>query len=674
MVSPSVSVADPDVCLVSMPYAHLARPSIALGILKSCLTRAGIGCHVEHANLKFAEFVGLEVYGLMLQFRTDCLLGEWTFAGAAFRDGRDNLDEVLGSSRRYQPGNAPSGMDETQFRTMFAQLRALAPDFIDAIARRVLERNPRIVGSTSTFEQHCAALALLRRVKELAPEVVTILGGANCEGSMGWTTLKNCPWVDCAVSGEADELIAPLCESLLNGDPEVPHGAMTRAHVAMGRAKAFPGGNIPRAVVGNMAASPAPDFDEYFAALKDSPLKDFITPALAVESSRGCWWGQKSHCTFCGLNGVGMNYRAKDADRVYDEWKELATRYPTRKLSVVDNIVDMRHVRTLLPRLAKEGAPFQLFYETKANLRRDQVRLFAEAGVTKIQPGIEALHDDLLRLMGKGNSTTINIQLLKFAREYGVSTTWLVLVGFPGEDDRWHAEVAAWLPLIAHLQAPAGVVHIRFDRFSVYFEEPEKFGLDLRPYPAYSAVYPFGDDDLQDLAYFFRDANRPKNGTVLPGVAALQAAVVEWRKCYAQRLRPVLSATDDGESLRFFDTRPCAPRRRVELQGFSRELYLACDSAPTLKDLVARFHNDSKGIEQGLQDLIRAKLLLESRGKYLGLACFGDLPRPVSAEEHPNGYVEKFDTRRFGSLGRAWSQLKEGIPARTESAREILVR
>lgn len=652
-----------------MPYAHLARPSIALGILKSCLLEAGIGCHVETANLRFAEAVGLEAYGLMLQFRTDSLLGEWTFAGAAFRDGRDTLCEILGSSRRHQPGNAPAAaMDETHFSTMLTQLREFAPIFVDEIAQRILERSPRIVGCTSTFEQHCAALAVLRRVKELDPDVVTLMGGANCEGAMGWTTLKNCGWVDFVVSGEADELFAPLCETLLRGGDTLPFGVLTREHVRIGRAAAFPKGEIPRAVVASMAKSPAPNFDEYFEALEKSPLLPFITPALAVESSRGCWWGQKSHCTFCGLNGVGMNYRAKDADRVHDEWTELAARYATRKLSVVDNIIDMRHVRTLLPRLAETGAPFELFYETKANLRRDQVRLFAQAGVTKIQPGIEALHDDLLRLMGKGNSTTINIQLLKYAREYGISTTWLLLAGFPGEDDAWHAEVAEWLPLIAHLQPPGGVVHVRFDRFSVYFDKARDFDLDLKPYPAYRAVYPFDEKDLADLAYFFIDAKKAGLRSVTPGVASLQAATVEWRNAYGRRLRPVLSVTDDGENLRFFDTRPCAPERRVNLSGFERALYLACDHAPSLSDLAGRFEGDMTRIGAGLRMLIEARLVLEAHGKYLGLACLGDVPAPVSANEHPNGYVEKFDHRRFRSLGGAWGELRKGLPSKRNGA------
>ena len=37
-------------------------------------------------------------------------------------------------------------------------------------------------------------------------------------------------------------------------------------------------------------------------------------PTLFLETSRGCWWGQRMHCTFCGLNGSGMVYRSAEAN------------------------------------------------------------------------------------------------------------------------------------------------------------------------------------------------------------------------------------------------------------------------------------------------------------------------------------------------------------------------
>jgi hypothetical protein len=166
------SAAPVDVCFVTMPYGHIARPSLALGILKSCLKRDGISCAIEYANLRFVEAVGLDVNGLLSYLRTDGLIGEWTFAAAAFRDGRNTLNEILGSASLHQPHNLPRGsVDDTKFSRVFVQLRAFASEFVEDIAIRVLERRPRIVGCSSTFEQHCPSLALLRKVKEQAPEV-----------------------------------------------------------------------------------------------------------------------------------------------------------------------------------------------------------------------------------------------------------------------------------------------------------------------------------------------------------------------------------------------------------------------------------------------------------------------------------------------------------------------
>ena len=54
-----------------------------------------------------------------------------------------------------------------------------------------------------------------------------------------------------------------------------------------------------------------------------------------------------------------------------------------------------------------------MFYEVKSNLRKEDVRQLREAGVVAIQPGIESLSDEVLRIMRKGVSALQNIQLLK---------------------------------------------------------------------------------------------------------------------------------------------------------------------------------------------------------------------------------------------------------------------
>src|SRR5207248_174909 len=51
----SANPARTDVCLVTMPYDSLSRPSMALGLLKAILVAEGLDVSVAHANIWFAE-------------------------------------------------------------------------------------------------------------------------------------------------------------------------------------------------------------------------------------------------------------------------------------------------------------------------------------------------------------------------------------------------------------------------------------------------------------------------------------------------------------------------------------------------------------------------------------------------------------------------------------------
>ena len=76
----------------------------------------------------------------------------------------------------------------------------------------------------------------------------------------------------------------------------------------------------------------------------------------------------------CGLNGETMAFRQKSPDRVIAGARRLLLRYPTQRIGMVDNILPHSYFRTVLPRLAKELPPVQIFYETKSNLNLEQVQ------------------------------------------------------------------------------------------------------------------------------------------------------------------------------------------------------------------------------------------------------------------------------------------------------------
>lgn len=633
----------PSLALVSMPYASLQRPSLALGLLQAVCERQDIPTRAVHFNLSWAEEVGMRRYlACAVSAPTDYLAGEWTFAGAAFREQAPDPEAYLAGFPDAPPYREADGGRQVFLRDL-RFLRERAFDFVDRCARQVLALGVRAVGCTSTFEQHVPSLALLRRVKELDPTVATLLGGANCESEMGLATHRNFPWVDFVVSGEAEGVLPLLMRRILDEGldfADLPPGVLGPFH-RRGIA-ARPGRSLFR----DLDRLPSPNFDDYFRDLEASPLAPGIFPAIPFETSRGCWWGARHHCTFCGLNGQGMGYRSKSAERALEELRELEDRYGVTSVETVDNILDNSYFGTFLPELADDPRRRRIFYEVKANLKRSQVELLARAGVIWLQPGIESLATPVLKLMDKGVQAWQNLQLLRYAREYGVRLSWSILWGFPGEEDAWYGEMARFFPLLEHLQPPARTIRMRVDRFGVYHTKAVEEGRPLELWTSIRHVYPLPPEELLDLAYFFRfpgdsdpfDAGRedpagPRSLASRPGVRAVRAAIQAWRSDFHKPLRPVLTLEDDGQALNLLDTRRCRREMVVRLEGREREVLLACEAAPS----AARLRESDPDV---LASLVERRLVLELDGRAVALPVRGELPPLPVLRDFPGGWAD----------------------------------
>ena len=648
-----------DVCLVLMPYASIQRPSIALGLLQASLKVQGLKAKSIYPNLWFAEAIGMEAYQYISDSQPDALIGEWTFSGVAFPDFYTEAEELLTSIAE----GSPEELKEA--KRMLTDIRREAFSFIDELAGYVLGLSPKIVSCSSVFQQHCACLALLRKIKELDPSIITLMGGANCEANMGRATKREFPWVDFVCSGEGDEVFARLCQTLLNKGPELeppelPYGVFSNRNLQASSQSQ----EAPRAMVSDMDRVPVPDYDDYFETLQNSFLSPFINPGLPIETSRGCWWGQRRHCTFCGLNGGSLTYRSKSADRVIKEFAHLSQRYNINKFQVVDNILDMSHINTVLPAFAGLKDGYQIFYETKANLKRHQMEILAKAGVRWLQPGIESMHDQVLKLLDKGNSVAINVQFLKWARELGLLVYWNILMGAPGESDSWYQEMLAWLPQIIHLQPPTCAGWIRYDRFSPYFENPDHWGLELAPNKHYSLIYPLDQQSIFDLVYYFEDqAAATSDAQINPLFYFHQPRTVQrekvnkwcekWMRVSRSNRAPILSYAEAEGATVITDTRPCAVQSEHVLLGLEREIYQACDRALSSDELETELEKSTgkasppEQIEAVLKSLTQRKLMLNLHGRHLSLALRRPVPALPTPKESPAGHLDLQGFREF---------------------------
>ena len=644
-----------DVCLVNMPMGDVKRPSLGLSLLQAILTKGGIVCVVEYANLRFLDMAGANRLRLLGSTRAEDQLTEWLFAETAFPDFK--IDDERFLERLIARNSLLRKQDAKTVCSQLMELRAQIPEFVEGVALSLVERGPRIVGCSSTFQQNVAALALLKRLRELNPAIVTMMGGANCEGEMGLTLHQAFPWVDFVVSGEADLLIVPLCRRILDQGPDIPAQELSTAVFSpalrkggyAGLNKANP---IPRAITQNLTDLPTPDFSDYFTALEKSRYRQFIIPGLPFETSRGCWWGAASHCTFCGLNGGGMGYRVKSAGRVVAELEELSTRYAIKRMEAVDNILDMAYFKTLLKVL--ENYNYTLFFETKSNLNRDHVEQLYKAGVRWIQPGIESLDSRVLKLMHKGCAAWQNIQILKWCRQYGIRVAWTIITGFPGEEDEWYQAMATFIPQLTHLM-PGGFTLLRYDRFSLYHNDPAHYGLQLVPSELYAYVYPLAPEKLADLAYFFEPAGSwqqsrkltDANAMLTPGRDSVRQAVEDWGNQWSKgqvalSSRRVEEETGDGLCVEINDTRRCAFLPRYRINGLSAEILEWCDSALTPRQLENQLPEpltlDSAAVSEAICELCDKKLMVVIDGRYLSLVLQEPF-KPLFPPVFPGGHL-----------------------------------
>jgi ribosomal peptide maturation radical SAM protein 1 len=621
LVTPAASTALAGfrLALVCMPFASADRPSIQLGLLGALAEAAGFTVDLLHFNLDLAAELGPELYEQLCERRAH-MTGEWLFSPAAF-GAQTPADEAaylrdFPSEREWVQGLGHSADYLVDLR------QRILPAFIAARLDAVDWSAYRLVGFSSMFQQNVASLALARGIKQRHAEVAIVFGGANMEGDMGREYARAFPFIDYVVSGEADDAFPALLQALAQTERPLPRiaGVLARSGTQL-----QDGGQA--APIQNLNALPVPNYTPYFAQAQGLGLDAHYGPTwtLPYESSRGCWWGQKHHCTFCGLNGGGMAYRAKEAPRMLAELGELANKHRICSFMAVDNILDLDYLKGLFAPIAQDRLDYCFFYEIKANLNREQIAALYRGGVRRVQPGIESMSSHVLQLMRKGSTMLQNVRCLKWCAYYGIGVNWNLIWGFPGETEADYARELDVLKCLTHLEPPVGGGRIWLERFSPHFFDPAFPVTHMRAEASYAHVYP-AHVDLMHAAYFFDY----QMGDTVPAAAhtATTAHLDAWKAAWAGPHKPSLSyRRTQGAVLIDFNH---SPQRRgtYRVSGVNAEIYqYCCETMRTpaqLADYLLGLSPDHQfevdDLRDALDEFCRAGLMLGEDDKYLSLA------------------------------------------------------
>lgn len=573
------------VLLLSPPWRAPNNASLALGTLRPILERSGIEADTLYGSLHFpltpspVEF--LESFS------------SWLFVSHLYPEvSRERVLDAM--MRQYLDDHNMQGVRFPSESVTFADV-GMGEETVRRGARADIERagvcvercvelaaSPEydIVALSATFESQVpAALAIAQRLKRRNPEVRIILGGAACFEAQGDGLAASFPVLDAVCHTEGEDVIVPLVRALRDALPlaAVPGIAYRDASGVMRHNPAPP-------LLTDLDTLPVPEFHDFLEQFAASPWngagRGLGKPQLFFETSRGCWWGQKHLCSFCGLNPTGLTFRRKSPDRAYEEIRGLYRSYPeVDYLQATDNILDMGYLESVLPRLAAmeqdADRPLKMFFEIKSNLRREQVEAMVAGGVAYVQPGIESFSDDILAGMDKGSTGLGQVQFLKYAYEAGTNVVYNILVRNPGERAEWYREMTGLIPYIEHLPSPMGIVACLLERFSPYHRWPERYGIrDVRPKEYYSELYPDPTVDLDRISYIFEyDHDMLQDDELVRAQREFVHRAVEWTNDW----QPNRAYYLDAGSTIFVTDRRRGALRTGSITGASAEVFRSLD-------------------------------------------------------------------------------------------------
>jgi len=606
------------VLLIAMPFEDVRSPSLALGILKPILRNRGFCCEVAYLNVAFAHCAcAPETYHSIAGQR---LLGDWIFAEALFGSSAPSADGPIPSDCKIFFSDPERQIFVPAYhRTELLALRAEANTFIDDCMKGFDWRSYGVVGFSSRFAQQVASLALAKRIKSENPSILLIMGGSNCRGEPGSAILRLFPFIDWVFDGEADESLAAALECHSSGMP--PRGV---------RGVSFRIGdeilNQGPGASSDLDESPFPDYTDYFAALNRWPVVDSKNVRLPLEFSRGCWWRGRCPCIFCGMNGDLAGFRFKSPGHAEKELDTITREHGVYRVFLTDSIIEPTYFDSLFPRIADRYRLDNLFLECRADVNREQIRILREAGVHVFQPGIESLDTSMLAAMNKGTTLAQNVEILKWAREYGISAGWHLLCDLPGEDVGAYERMAEVVPLITHLNPPIDMGAVGLQRSSELLRWAQAGGLrGVQAITEYSTIYPFRAQEIDKLAFYFEHNTAPQ--AMHAHIAEkLRNELLKWWKAWKSPEPPLLAYRIRKNGIKIYDSRPASKEPFVMLRGAPAALYLACLGRQSLSSLSAFMadlesrHEDYDNALSILNKLVEDKLMLVDGPWYVSLA------------------------------------------------------
>jgi len=302
-------------------------------------------------------------------------------------------------------------------------------DSYEEIKKIIEDYDPDIVGISCFTTYRNSSFKLAKLAKEIKPDIKVVLGGPHAT-FMWEQIMKNFPSVDFIVIGEGEITMVELVKVLDKGlSLKKVKGIVFRNNGKIIKTE-------PRPLIKNLDELPFPSYrnmnlEKY--AIPTPPTLTTKEVKANLITSRGCPFG----CTFCSTTQFwGRFWRPRSAKNVVDELEWLNKEYGVKFFSFSDDVfsVNQQRVIDICKEIIKRNLKIKWFTETRVDcVSKEMLEWMKKAGCYMLEFGVESGSPRIIKNINKMITLEQIRNAFKWAREVGLETEILLMIGNPEE-------------------------------------------------------------------------------------------------------------------------------------------------------------------------------------------------------------------------------------------------
>jgi radical SAM superfamily enzyme YgiQ (UPF0313 family) len=281
------------------------------------------------------------------------------------------------------------------------------------------------IGVIAGYYQYKKLISICKAINASKNRPIIILGGHGPTPDPDFFFKKTN--ADFIVLGEGEETIVELLDTIENelDFHQVKGLAFQQDGITIINERRLP--------IQDVNSIPMPAYDmfpiEYYRLIKypGSKKNEFCMPMI---SGRGCIY----RCVFCFRLDVG--FRPRSNEKIIEEMKYLRDKYGVTNIYFFDELLMVSKQRTIDLSNAIKEANLGMTWSCNGRLNfatKDVLQVMKDAGCVFINYGIEALDNEVLRLMKKGLTVDIIEEGIKNTLVVGISPGLNIMWGNLGD-------------------------------------------------------------------------------------------------------------------------------------------------------------------------------------------------------------------------------------------------